>query len=121
MRQDRILLAHGSGGQPEHVEAADQVDADDPLEIGERHRPFAADDPGTGCDAGAVDQYVYRAERIGDFFHCALTIGKIRHIDRRLIARIKLPIIRVDGRARPQVVAVQILGSIPLEPGPGDG
>ena len=63
---ERRGAAHGGGGQPEHVEAADQVDADDLLEIGERHRSFAADDARAGRDARAVDQDAWRTEVVDD-------------------------------------------------------
>ena len=47
---------HVGGDQPHHVEGADQVDLDDALEVGERHRPVAADDALGRPDAGAVDR-----------------------------------------------------------------
>ncbi len=53
----RLQLRHFRGRQPQHVEGADQVDADHPVEIGERHRAIAADHPFCHSDAGAIHQY----------------------------------------------------------------
>ena len=41
---ERLDGLHVGGGQPHHVEGADEVDLDDALEVVERHRPVAADD-----------------------------------------------------------------------------
>src|SRR6185437_482995 len=53
---ERLQGLHGGGGEPQHVEGADQVDADDLFIILERHRAVAADDALGRTDAGAIDQ-----------------------------------------------------------------
>ena len=58
---ERAEVLHVGGGEPHHVEGADQVDGDDALEVGERHRPVAADDALRWTDAGAIDQDAGRA------------------------------------------------------------
>ena len=57
----RLKVLHRGAGEPHRVERADQIDGDDALEIGERHRPVAADDAFGRADAGAVDQDARRA------------------------------------------------------------
>ena len=57
----RFERLHVGGGKPHHVECADQVDLDDAREIGERHRPVAADDALGRTDAGAIDEDPRRA------------------------------------------------------------
>ena len=51
-----VVLAHRFGGEPDHVEAADEVDGDDLGEQGERVRPLLADGSRRRADAGAVDE-----------------------------------------------------------------
>ena len=68
---------HVGGGQPHHVEGADQVDPDDALEVGERHRPVAADDALGRSDAGAVDQDARRAMGGGGRFDRRFAGGRI--------------------------------------------
>jgi hypothetical protein len=79
-RHDHAALAvgeglqrlHGGGGEPHHVETADQVDADDLLVILQRHRPVAADDALGRSYAGAIDQDARRAVHGARGFHCRL-------------------------------------------------
>ena len=71
---------HGGGGEPHHVEGADQVDADDALEIGERHRPVAADDALGRADAGAIDQDARGAVIGGGLLHRRLGGGGVGHV-----------------------------------------
>ena len=51
-----IEPAHFSGGEPDHVERADQIDLDHAVECVQRHWPIAADHPSRGADAGTIDQ-----------------------------------------------------------------
>ena len=60
---ERFEPGHRSRGEADHVERADQIDADHPVEIGKRMRPIAADDALGDADAGAVDQHPRRAMR----------------------------------------------------------
>ena len=60
----RLQPRHRRHGQAHHVERADQVDPDDPLEAGQRHRPVAADHPRRGRHAGTVDQHPHRPQRL---------------------------------------------------------
>ena len=64
---DRFELAHRRDRKADHVEAADQVDADHPLEIRQRVRPVAADDAFRRADAGAIDQHPRGPMRRGGF------------------------------------------------------
>ena len=87
-RHDHAALAvgkrrqrlHGGGGEPHHVEAADQVDADDLLEIFQRHRPVAADDALGRPDAGAIDQDARRPMIGGGLLHRRLGGSSVRHV-----------------------------------------
>ncbi len=63
--RQRLQLRHFRGRQPQHVEGADQVDPDHLVEIGKRHRAFAADHPLGDADAGAIHQHPRRAMGLG--------------------------------------------------------
>ena len=63
--RQRLQLRHLRRRKPQHVEGADQVDLDHPVEIGKRHRAVAADHALGDADAGAVDQHARRAMRLG--------------------------------------------------------
>jgi hypothetical protein len=78
----RIELHHSRRGQPQQVEAANQIDADHPLECGQRHRPFASDDPTRGADAGTVHQDPRRPVRVACLCHRCLCGCRIADITR---------------------------------------
>ena len=63
--RERLELRHFGGRQPQHVEGADQVDPDHPVEIGQRHRAVAADHALGNADAGAIDQHPRRTMGFG--------------------------------------------------------
>ena len=63
---DRFGLGDPLGGQPQHVEGADQVDLDDLLEAVERERAVLAQRLDRVADARAVDVDAQRAQRLGD-------------------------------------------------------
>ena len=63
---ERLGLGDPLGGQPQHVERADQVDLDDLLERVERERAVLAQRLDRVADARAVDVDAQRAERLGD-------------------------------------------------------
>ena len=62
---DRFVLGDALGGQPQHVEGADQVDLDDLLESVERERAVLAQRLGRIADARAVDVDAQRAHLLG--------------------------------------------------------
>ena len=63
---DRVGLRDALGRQAEHVERADEIDVDDPLELREREGALLADRLDGVADAGAVHRDPQRAERLGD-------------------------------------------------------
>ena len=63
---DRLGLGDPLGGQPQHVEGADQVDLDDLPEAVQRERAVLAQRLDGVADAGAVDVDAQRAQRLGD-------------------------------------------------------
>ena len=71
---------HGGGRKPHRIERADQIDADDALEVGKRLRPFAADDALGRADAGAIDQDARRAVIGGGLGDRRLGAGAIAHV-----------------------------------------
>ena len=83
---DRLGLGDALGGQPDHVERADQVDLDDSSEVVERERAVLAQRLDRVADAGAVDDDPHRAQRFG---------GVERRDDRSLISDVGL------GEGRP--------------------
>ena len=60
----RRVLRHRGGGEPGHVERADEVDVDRAHESGERVRPFLADDLLAVDDARAIDEPLQSAEAV---------------------------------------------------------
>ena len=58
---------HALRGKPQHVEGADQVDADRALEQRQIVGAVAAHDARGGRDAGAVDRQPQRTEASGGF------------------------------------------------------
>ena len=73
----RLQLRHRRCRKPQHVEGADQVDLDNPLEIGKRVRRVAADHALGNTDAGAIDQHARRAVRLGGLRDGSLRRGGI--------------------------------------------
>jgi hypothetical protein len=69
-----LVLAHGLGGEADHVEAADEVDRDHPAEQRQGVRALLADRPRRRADAGAIDEAEELAGpgRLGDH---ALAVG----------------------------------------------
>src|SRR4051812_39005705 len=76
----RVELAHVVGRKPHHVEGADKVDIDHPLEGGKVERTFAPDDPAGGGDAGAVDRDASRPVGIARGGESGFGAGTIRHV-----------------------------------------
>src|SRR6516165_239105 len=60
-------MLHVGGGKPHHVERAVEIDVDDALEIGERHRAVAPDDALGRPDAGAIDEDARRPIALARF------------------------------------------------------
>ena len=61
----RFGLGDALGGQPQHVEGADQVDPDHLLEPVQRERAVLGQRLDGVADAGAVDVDAQRAQRLG--------------------------------------------------------
>jgi hypothetical protein len=59
--RERIESGDLRRGDPQEVEAADQIDLDDAPKRIERQRTVATDDPSGGADAGAIDGDARRA------------------------------------------------------------
>ena len=59
--------AHIGRRQPQQIEAADQVDADNLFERGKRHRPFTPDDAPCDAHTGAIHQHPRRPVRLARF------------------------------------------------------
>ena len=59
---ERLVVDHGLGGQPQHVEGADQVDLDHRAEGLQRQQPALADHPARRGHPGAVDRDPQRPE-----------------------------------------------------------
>ena len=70
---DRFGLGDALGGQPQHVEGADQVDLDDLREDVQRERAVLAERLDRVADAGAVDVDAQRAHLLGGIERRALT------------------------------------------------
>jgi hypothetical protein len=65
-----LVPSHRRRRAARHIEAAGEVDGDDPGEIVERHGPVVAiEDLFRGPDAGAVDQHVQGAEVFHHLVH----------------------------------------------------
>ena len=77
---ERLGGLHGSSNQPHHVERADQVDADDALVVGQRHRPFAANNTLGGADAGAVDKDARGPMRAGSLLDRCFATRAVRDV-----------------------------------------
>jgi len=60
----RLLAQDPFGGQPDHVERADQVDVDDLLERLQRERPVLGHGLDRVADAGTVHRDPQRAQRL---------------------------------------------------------
>src|SRR5665213_2910569 len=60
-------VLHVGGDEPHHVEGAGEIDRDDLLELGKRHRAVAADHSFGRTDSGAVDQDAGRTMLVAGF------------------------------------------------------
>ena len=74
---------HPSGGKPHHVEGADQVDADDTFEIGQRQRPLAAEDAPGRADARAIDENTQSVAGASGRLDCQCGIGFVGYVARK--------------------------------------
>src|SRR5208283_4918862 len=79
----RRLLHHGSGREPDHVEGADEIDANRAGEAVEPVRAFAAHHLLAWRHARAVDQSVEPSEGVERELHGGLSVGLAGHVGGR--------------------------------------
>jgi hypothetical protein len=77
---ERVESGHVRRGDPQEVEAADQIDLDDAPERVQRQRTVAPDDPTWGADAGAIDGDSRRAVPLARRRNGGFHRGGVGHI-----------------------------------------
>ena len=77
---ERVERGHFRRGDPQHVEAADQIDFDDASKHIERQRAVAPDDAPGGADASAIDGDARRAVPLARRRNGRFNRGSVAHV-----------------------------------------